>query len=195
MTVPLRPDSNDVARTDRITKLLLELKDYPPAHRWARETIELWVRLRDTPAGVEVTVPGHIWPTVRDDVLATTGYTPWTHVDTEKKLRILFAGRWITPEVRTFTQESIKAPEPVGQNLLEYEMLVGMSEQQEWPENMKALHRRLAVERPKLFTIVPLEDYEAVQRSMPSHMRMCSPEVSDLGRANILFCGHFITPP
>lgn len=113
----VRANRKDLAQTERFRELLLELKDYPPAHTWARETIELWVRLRDSPSGHEVEIPGHIWPLVRDDVLRTTGYTPWTAVDPEKRLRIMFAGRWITPAIKTYTQESIGHDEPVGQDL------------------------------------------------------------------------------
>ena len=113
----IRADRQEVARNDRYRELLLELKDYPPAHSWSRETIELWVRLHEEPPGRDVEIPGDIWPLVRDDVLATTGHTPWTKVNTEQTLRIMFAGRWITPAIRTYAQECLTAPEAAGKDL------------------------------------------------------------------------------
>lgn len=76
------------------------LRGYAPALKWHDSTIETWLAIREVPRqGLPIILEPGRWLKLFEDVLRTTGPTPWCAPHDRKDLAIQFAGHWCAPDL------------------------------------------------------------------------------------------------
>jgi hypothetical protein len=87
------------------------LQGYEPARCWHDETIETWMTIRTAAPGTVIVSPER-YLAVLEDSLRVTGPTPWCDPTAKPDMRIMFAGRWVAPDLEALRPRITYVPTP-----------------------------------------------------------------------------------
>jgi hypothetical protein len=100
------------------------LQEYAPALTWSDMTVETWDQIRSATAGLVIVQPAR-YLAVLEDALRVTGPTPWCDPTAHPDMRIMFAGRWLAPDMEAL-KPRIPAVAPLAKRVGRLRLISGL---------------------------------------------------------------------
>jgi hypothetical protein len=100
------------------------LQQYGPALTWSDMTVQTWEKIRCGATGLVILQPAW-YLAVLEDSLRVTGPTPWCDPSAHPDMRIMFAGRWVAPDLDAL-RPRIPAQPPTPKRLGRWRLISGL---------------------------------------------------------------------